>query len=543
MMRIAGPRMYLISVLAVFAMVATACGQQAPSESDGSGQSAQPGASQAPESSEPPGDGDIARGGELKIQLLRDADAGYDPALGTLSTVYTVNGLIFDTLGEVQPDGTIEPSLATEWDISEDELTYTFTIREGVLFHNGREMTAEDVKYTIERIMDPDTNSPRRSVYAAVESVEAPDATTLIIQLSEPFAPLIPALSDISAGIVPQEEVEAAGGNLNANPVGTGPFRFVEWKQDQHVKLEAFEDYWREGLPYLDAVTVSFNDDANARAANLRSATIDFLWNAPPELVDVFRADDSLQTFGGEGTQSFQYMLLNMQREPFDDVRVRQAIYWAVDREAVREISRPGTTTPLNAGYLPSTHWAGTDEILYTQDYDQASALLEDAGYGDGFEMEILVLMGSDFHIRSAQAIQEQLEPLGITVTVTTVDSGQQTDRRNSGDFDAIITGFSGTIDPDERFTQTFGTGGGTNYVNFSDAEVDQLIEDARRTSDRDERAELYRQAQLRIAEIGPMLFIYNYHFVDVLQEYVRGYVFNPQLVDYRSIRQVWLDQ
>lgn len=529
-----------VTVVAVFAMVLTACGGTAVES--GGGQTSAPSGAESPGASGPTSGG-VTRGGELKIQLLRDADTGYDPALGTLSTVYTVNGLIFDTLGEVQADGSIEPSLATEWTISDDELTYTFTIREGVQFHNGREMTAEDVKYTIDRIMDPETNSPRQTVYAAVESVEAPDDTTVVIQLSEPFAPLILALSDISAGIVPQEEVEAAGGTLDENPVGTGPFRFVEWQRDQHVKLEAFDDYWRDDLPYLDAVTVSFNDDANARAANLRSGTIDFLWNAPPELVDVFRSDDSLQVFGGEGTQSFQYFLLNMQRPPFDDVAVRQAIFWALDRDAIREISRPGTTTPLNAGFLPATHWAGTDEIMYTQDYDKASSLLEDAGYGDGFEMEILVLMGSDFHIRTAQAIQEQLEPLGVTVTVSTVDSGQQTDRRNSGEFDAIVTGFSGTIDPDERFTQTFGTGGGTNFVDFSDEEVDDLIVQARRTSDRDERAELYRQAQHRIAEVGPMAFIYNYHFVDVLQEYVRGYEFNPQLVDYRSIRQVWLDR
>ncbi|HEX6947122.1 MAG TPA: ABC transporter substrate-binding protein [Acidimicrobiia bacterium] len=489
--------------------------------------------------------GEPKYGGVLKFQLLRDADAGYDPNLATLSTVYTITQLIFDTLGEVTPDGEIVPSLATDWEISDDELTYTFHLRDDVLFHNGRQMTSADVKYTIERIKNPETNSPRRAVYEVVESIETPDDTTVVFHLSEPYAPFLAALSDITAAIVPQEVVEAEGGTLNTNPVGTGPFKFVEWQVDRHVIVERNDDYWREGLPYLDGIEFSFNDDGNARAANVRSGTIDFLWNATPELVSVLREDPNLVTYGGEGTQSFQYLLLNINREPFDDVRVRQAIFWALDREAIRMVSRPDTTTPLNSGFLPATHWAGVqpEDFIYTQDYDRARSLLEEAGVGNGFDMEILVLVGSDFHIRTAQVIQSQLEPLGINVTVTTVESGQQTERRNNGDFDGIVTGFSGTIDPDERVTQTFVTGGGTNYVHFSDEIVDQLAEEARRTSDRERRGDLYRQLQLRVAEVGPMAFIYNYHFVDALRADVKGYTFNPQLVDYRSVREVWLDR
>ena len=493
-----------------------------------------------PASGSPSGQTDnIKRGGTLNFQLLRDADAGYDPALGIESTVYTINDSMFDTLLEVQPDGQLVPSLATEWTISDDELTYTFKIRTGVKFHNGREMTADDVKYTIDRIKDPATKSPRQSVYALVDSVEAPDATTLVIHLSEPYAPLLAVLADISSGIVPKE----AAADLVNHPVGTGPFKFVEWVRDDHVKVEANKDYWREGLPYLDGITYTFNGDANARAASLRSGTVDFLWNAPPELHDVLSKDPTLQTYGGKGTQSFQYMLLNMKKAPFSDVKVRQAIYWALDREEIQQISRPGTTTSVTTGFLPPEHWAGVKETMYHQDYDKAKQLLGEAGYADGFPMEILALVGSDFHIRSAQAVQQQLKPLGIEVTVTTVDSGQQTARRNAGDYDAIISGFSGTIDPDERFTQTFATGGGTNFADFSDSQVDDLVAQARQVSDRDKRAELYREAATRISEVGPMAFIYNYHFYDALQGYVKNYTFNPQLVDYRAVRETWLDK
>jgi peptide/nickel transport system substrate-binding protein len=483
--------------------------------------------------------GDAKNGGTLNFQLLRDADAGYDPALGIESTVYTINDSMFDTLLEVQPDGKLVGSLATDWSVSDDELTYTFKIRTGVKFHNGREMTADDVKYTIDRMKDPATKSPRRSVYALVDSVEAPDATTVVVKLSEPYAPLPAVLADISAGIVPKE----AAADLANHPVGTGPFKFVEWVRDDHLTVEANRDYWREGLPHLDGINYTFNADANARAASLRSGTVDFLWNAPPELHDVLSKDSSLAIYGGKGTQSFQYMLLNMQKEPFSDVRVRQAIYWALDREEIQQISRPGTTTSVTTGFLPPEHWAGSQETMYQQDYDKAKQLLAEAGHPDGFPMEILALVGSDFHIRSAQAVQQQLKPLGIEVTVTTVDSGQQTARRNAGDYDAIISGFSGTIDPDERFTQTFTTGGGTNFANFSDPEVDKLVAEARKVSDREKRAELYRKASARISEVGPMAFTYNYHFYDALQSYVKGYTFNPQLVDYRAVREIWLDK
>lgn len=539
-------RWRLVALIAVLALVAVACGggtSGSTTTEGGSGSSttAPPGATTTTGGES----GDAKYGGVLKFQLLRDADAGYDPNLATLSTVYTITQLIFDTLGEVMPDGEIVPSLATDWTISDDELTYTFNLRDDVNFHNGRQMTAADVKYTIERIQNPETNSPRRGVFEIVESIETPDDFTVVFQLSEPFAPFLAALSDITASIVPQEVVEAEGGTLNTNPVGTGPFKFVEWEVDRHVIVERNEDYWRDGLPYLDGIEFSFNADGNARASNVRSGTIDFLWNAPPELVSVLRGDENIATYGGEGTQSFQYLLLNINRAPFDDVRVRQAIFWALDREAIRVVSRPDTTTPINSGYLPAEHWAGVqpEDFIYSQDLEKAAALLEEAGVGDGFDLEILTLVGSDFHIRTAQVIQSQLEPLGINVTVSTVESGQQTERRNNGEFDGIVTGFSGTIDPDERVTQTWVTGGGTNYVNFSDATVDELAAEARSTSDRDRRAELYREIQLRVADVGPMAFIYNYHFVDALRSDVMGYVFNPQLVDYRSVREVWLDR
>jgi len=516
-----------ISAFMLVALIASACG---PSQS---GPSATAAASAAPK-----------MGGELRFQLLRDSTTGYDPALTTESTVFSIDSAIFDTVAEINPDGTIVPSLAESWTLSQDGLTYTFKIRTGVKFHNGRAMTADDVKYTIDRLRDPATKSPRTTLFAPLASVDAPDATTVVIRLKEPYAPLLAALADITAGIVPKEVV-AAQGDLHKNPVGTGPFKFVSWTRDQSLKVTANKDYWRAGLPRLDAITFSFNADANARAAAIRSRDVDFLWNGPPELNAVLAKDSALDVYGGKGTLTWQYLNLNMQKDLFKDVRVRQAIYNALDREAIVKISRPDTATVLNSGFLPPEHWGGVQpkDHIYKQDYAKAAKLLADAGKADGFRFTILALTGSDFHILTAQTIQQQLRQLKITVDVQIVDSVTQTAAQRNGTFDGIVSGFSGTIDPDERFAQTFVAGGGTNYAKFTDPVTDDLVARARRTANREERGNLYRQAQLRVADIGAYAFIFNYHPYDATQKYVKGYVFNPQLYSYRVLREVWLDK
>ena len=491
------------------------------------------------------GDATPQRGGTLRMQLLRDTSGGgYDPAKTTESVVYTIDGLVFDTLVEADPTGKLVPSLAEKWDVAADGLTYTFTLRSGVKFHDGSEMTSTDVKFTIDRIVDPATKSPRRGVFSSVKEVTAPDPTTVVVTLSKPYAPLLNVLADVTASIVPKAVVEAKGDDFSDAPVGTGAFKWESWRRDTEIKLVANADYWQPDLPYLDGVMVSFNSDSNARAANVRSGTIDLLWNAPPELYTVLKGDSAVQVIGGEGSTSFQYMLLNMAKAPFSDVRVRQAIYNTLNREQIRTISRPDTTATLNAGFLPPGHWAELKTPVYaTGDLDKAKALLADAGLSAGFPMEIMVLNGSDFHIRSAQAIQQQLQPLGIQVKVTTVDSGEQQQRLAGGNFDSVITGFSGSLDPDERLTSAFGTGGGVNYAKFSDPQVDDLIAQGRAATDQSQRATIYQQVQQRLAEIGPMAFTFNYNYFDVLTDKVHGYVYNPTTVNYRSIRQVWIEK
>lgn len=543
-------QMRALPALVVLALLIAACsGQGAPSADPGSTASSGPGTSDGPEPSSGTENGDIETGGILRVMLKQDEGQGFDPALLTYSTGFVITQQMFDSLAEIQPDGEIAPSLAEGWEISDDELTYTFQLREGVLFHDGTEMTADDVKYTIDRLRNPDTGSPRAGLYAVVDEVNAVDDYTLEIVLSEPFAPLLSALSDITAGIVSQEAAEAAGADFFEQPVGTGAFKLDEWVQGQSVALVRHDGYWDGDKPYLDGITFTFNSDDNARAAAIRAGDIDFLYDGPASLWPVLDQDDSVEVYSPAGQMSWLYFLVNPNKEPFDDVRVRQAIYTALDRQELADLCQPGTSNVLNAGFLPPTHWAGTTDQPYTQDYDAARALLEDAGVGDGFTFTINSLTGWDFQNCTAQAIQQQLAPLGIQADVEIMESGQLATERDAEDMssdaamDAMVLGFSGTIDPDERFQQTFLEGGGTNFVDFTDPELEELAVQARQTSDREERAELYREAQHRLAEVGPFAFIFNYYKYDALQTNVEDYVFNPQLISYRQLRDVWLDQ
>lgn len=481
-------------------------------------------------------------GGELRVLLIQDASRGYDPAKTNESTAYVIDEQMYDTLVQPTPDGSgkVVPNLAESWTIAPDGLTYTFKLRKGVKFHNGREMVADDVKYTIDRLKDPKTASPRLQSFAGI-TVEAPDAYTAVFKLKEPFAPLVATLSQINSAIVPKEAAEAPG-DLTKKPVGTGPFKFVEWVADQRFVVEKNPTYWKANIPYLDRVVFTFNSDENARAAALRAGNVDFLFQAPSSQVDILKRDSNLNVVGGEGTTSWLYFQMNGQKEPFKDVKVRQAVYTILDRQALADIGRPGTSAVLNCGFVPTKFAAGLKEPCYKTDLAKAKQLLTEAGVPNGFKFTINALTGWDFQIRTAQGIQQQLKPLGIEAEVKIVDSATITGQARDGSFQAMVLGFSGTIDPDERFQQSFVTGGGANWGKMTDKQVDELVAQARRSSDQDQRNQLYIQAQKRVAEVGNYAFLYNYFNFDAMQKYVKGYTWDPS-PSYDHLRNVWLDK
>lgn len=482
--------------------------------------------------------GEPVRGGVLRMLLRLDANQ-LDPHVSTDTTGVVVGALVYEGLVS-QFRGEIRPALAESWELSDDGLEYTFTLREGATFHSGRTVTADDVVYSLERVMNPDTLSPNINSYANIESVTAPDPSTVVITLSQPHSPLLFLLSALSSSVVDKDVVDA-GGVVAPPDGGTGPFKLVEHNVGRNIVLEANDDYWDPELPYLDGIDMTWNPDDNARAAAIRSHSVDVLFRPAPEFMDSLKSDPNIKWYGGSGSLSL-HLLLNSSVAPFDDVRVRQAIFHALDRQVLLDIANAGLGLPLNGGYLPPDRWGGLTEPVYgAPDIETAKALLAEAGYPDGFDVTLTVIGTSAFQVRQAEVEKEMLAAIGIDVTIEPVEAQVATEMTRAGDFEMYQSGFGLRADPDERFSAAFTTGGGLNYAKWSDPEFDALIEQARVEVDQAVRAELYQQADYILATRGPAAFTILTADFDVVWKNVYGFRADPS-PGFGVYKYLWID-
>lgn len=473
---------------------------------------------------EDPDYGEPQYGGTLRLLLRLDADV-FDPHVSTDTTGVVVGALTYEGLVE-NVRGEIKPALAESWEISDDLLTYTFHLGEAT-FHSGRPVTAEDVVFSLNRVMDPATGSPNIGSYDAIASVEATDEKTVVITLSRPHSPMLFLLSALSSSVIDREALDA-GGVVTAPSGGTGPFVLAEHNVGRDIKLVKHENYRIEGFPYLDGIDITWNPDDNARAAAIRSGSADVLFRPSPEFIQSMKEDPELKWYGGSGSLSL-HLLLNSSRPPFDDVRVRQAVFYALDRQVLLDVANNGLGLPLNGGYLPPDRMGGLTEPVYgAPDIEKAKALLAEAGYPDGFDAELTVIGSSAFQVRQAEVEQQQLAEIGINVTIVPVEAQVSREITASGDFDMYQSGFGLRADPDERFTAAFTTNGGLNYAKWSDPEFDALIEQARVEGDMAVRAELYQQADRILAERGPAAFTILTADFDVVTKDVMGFRADP---------------
>ncbi len=253
---------------------------------------------------------DIVTGGTLRMGMQSDP-GGLDPQLQSATALWKVTELIYSTLTQVNPDLSVRPDLAESWVIADDGLTYTFTLHQAT-FHNGRAVVASDVKYSFERLVDPATASPTAGSLASMKSIEAPDDATVVVTLSRPDASFIVQLADMGCIIVPREVVEEYG-DLAQVAVGSGPFKFVEYVPNTHIKLEKFDDYFEEGLPYLDGLDLMIAAEDNSRTAALVSGTVDFIEYVPSQDIPILEDDDSIK-LAGNSIQQIRLIGFNLTR-------------------------------------------------------------------------------------------------------------------------------------------------------------------------------------------------------------------------------------
>jgi peptide/nickel transport system substrate-binding protein len=488
------------------------------------------------------GDGEAKSGGTLLIgQDFGPQDM--DPTISGAWASTNIQELIFTGLLRWSSEMELEPDLATDWEISDDGLTYTFNLREGVTFHNGKAFTSEDVKFTFERILDPETASPRISVYRDVESIETPDDMTTQFNLASPIAPLLRNMATIPNGaIVPSN---ATDDELNDDAPGTGPFRFVEHVLDQEVRLEKFDDYYEEGLPYLDAVTFRLLADDTSISAALRSESVHIAWLKDPKVAqNISQTTENLQSV--EGTSSrYLPILFDLKEPPFDDVNVRRAMSLAVDRSVLVEavlggFGSVGTFLPPSqlAGYVDD----GSGLPYYERDVEEAKRLLQEAGYEQLDVPEFKVVAANSLDVQCAQVMAEQWAEANINVTINPMEVGAILDDFRSGNFKMAVVGGVWTPDPSNEVARYHSESPQGSAYGINDPEVDELIEQGLAESDPDTRVEIYTELQEHILDQVYVIVPYTYPLRwELLWNYVQGYdvmASNARI----SVRKTWLD-
>ena len=375
------------------------------------------------------------QGGSMVV-TYRDDIATLDPAIGYDWQNWSIIKSMFDGLMDYEPGTTeLRPHLAESYEVSEDGTTYTFNLREGVLFHNGREMTAEDVKYSLERTLDPETRSPGQGFFLGISGAQAfidgeaeevtgiqvLDPYTVEITLDEPNASFLHLMAINFSYVVPQEAVEEFGEDFGRNPVGTGAFQLQDWRLGQEIVIERNPNYFVEGLPYLDEIVFQVGVEPTVALLRLQRGEVDILGDGipPAQFVEIINnpANDDLIESGPQLQTG--YVAMNVNVEPFDDVRVRQAVNMAINKDRIVRIIN-NRATPANQVLPPLM--PGYDEAYegYAYDVEEARRLLAEAGYPEGFSTQLFA-NNTDPNPRIAQSIQQDLAQIGIDVELRTL--------------------------------------------------------------------------------------------------------------------------
>ena len=447
--------------------------------------------------------------------------AGFDPHTISAVAATRVFNQVYETLIDFNPDMTFKGVLAESWEIP-DDVTYIFHLRQGVKFHNGREMTADDVVYSFQRVLgqteygDIGALGSSASYYGGIASIEATDDYTVTMTLSEPNAAFLSNLTSSYGAIVCKEVVEANDGSLSAidTMCGTGPFMYKESVVDNYITLVKNPDYWEEGAPKLDGITFYLLADESARLAALRTGDINLCSLSALNLSEV-EGDDSIKVLSYQ-SNNYTYLGFNLSSEALQDVRVRQAMSMAVDRQAIIDYVYNGEATVSTFVAPAMGHWvwdAPSESPLYTQDIDAAKALMEEAGYSDSNRLTIKMAAGLLDSIRdTAVVLQQQLKEIYIDVEITNLESGEYVDvwgKMNTPEagYDAMCGQNGSGTDPNRAVSFFFSTTGGANVWGYSNAEVDELCAQGVATTDETEREGYYIEAQKIIIDESPNLF------------------------------------
>jgi len=468
------------------------------------------------------GAGGKKEGGNVVVVIPQDLDY-LDPQLAVAAGTSEVLFNIFEGLLKPNEKGELYPAVAESYEISPDGLTYTFKLRSGVKFHNGQAVTSADVKFSYERLAGIGTGKPLSTAFGSVQSIEAPDPSTVVIKLKENNSSFLTALT---AAIIPNGYE-----NSNKQPVGTGPFKFKEYLPGQRLVVEKFADYYVKGVPSLDQVEFRIVTDPEAALLALKSGEVDIYPRIGTEKLE--ELDDAAYTKLSAPQNLVQLMTFNIARKPFDDIRVRQAINYAVDKDEIIQGVALGKGTKLGSNISPvlEKYYQPGLEDTYPTDIDKAKSLLAEAGYKDGFETTLSVPSNYQFHVDTAQVIAQQLEKIGIKVKIETVEWAVWLDRIYKGrDYDLTIIGLDGKLNPYDILNKYL-SDARNNFFNYKSEAFDETLKAAVKEIDDAKQVELYKKAQTILAQDAAAVYIMDPNLNVALSNKLAGYKQYPLYV------------
>jgi len=501
------------------------------------------GGDSAGEQSATEAEGEPRRGGTLTAAFSADP-AGLDPVRGPSGMSHVVMDQVYSTLMSLTPDNEVEPDLAESYELSDDGRTYTFKLREGVKFHNGDPLTSEDVKFTFDRLREPDSGYSYGSQVATIERVEAPDPHTVVFHLSEQTAPFLVYMAFPGSSIVPKKLVES-GHNLNSHPIGSGAFKFVKYEPKNVISFVRNPDYYEPGKPYLDGMEWRIISDTSALTTALVSGGADFTNVVPPQDWKRMKSTSGLVTESVVGS-SYNWLLPNNSTKPFDDPRVRQAISYALNRENLVNGAFFALATPILGGVVPEWSWAYAPDVEFTGpkgDPAKAKALLAQAGYPDGFSTSMTIASSFPNLMAMAPIIQQDLEKVGIKAKIGTVEIPRYWDEVwGTSNFDVTTMYWvSPLVDPDDFLYNNYHSKMPINVQKYANPRMDSLLDQAKSTPDQAERKQLYAEIQRLSMEDMPIVPLVNGWVLFAYTDKLQG--FKPTRTGLiKNIRDAWLE-
>ncbi|MCR4750129.1 MAG: ABC transporter substrate-binding protein [Lachnospiraceae bacterium] len=458
----------------------------------------------------------------ITIGIPQDLDDSLDPHIAEGAGTREVLFNVFEGLVKPNSNGDLIPAVASDYSINEDGTVYTFTLREGVKFHNGKTVTVQDVKASLDKCAGTESGEPLVAAFSAVKEVNTPDDKTIEVVLNEPDTDFLP---NMTAAILPADHLDAS-----VEPIGTGPYKYVSRSPQENIVLESFDDYWGEKAK-IKNVVLKIVADADTIVMNLEGGSIDLM--ARLSTTQAAQLSDKFDIY--EGTMNLvQAVYLNNAVEPFNDPKVRQALCYAVDIQQIMDFVSDGKGTETGSSMFPAFGKYYMKELndIYNTDTAKAKQLLAEAGYPDGFTFTISVPSNYQQHVDTAQVIKEQLKEIGVTANINLIEwDSWLNDVYIGRNFEATVVGVDASTLTASAMLGRFVSDSGKNFINYNNPEYDAAYAVAFTSTDDDVRTQKYKECERILAEDAANVYIQDLPNLVALNNKFGGYEFYPLYV------------